>query len=862
MTLDPTQKQKVSYAIPTWLRDEQIKLNIRNVKDRIEPFYEKRDGALAIVCFGPSLNDTWEKIKDFKYVMSCSGAHKFLIERGIIPTYHVDVDPRAHKITLMGEPHKDVEYLLASTVHPKLVEHLKGFNVKLWHVFDPTDNVVLPKGEWMLTGGCGAGVRCITLARFLGFTDLHIFGMDGCEGKTGKHAGEHPNQAKDKMECPYDGVTYFTTPAFLEAARNTFHELDQLKDVTPTFYGEGLVQHMARNWVPNRPKEEILFAFNKGPLISDEMIRLNRELHESHLEYGVGGSKYADVARDLMKKVGGESLLDYGCGKGYLGKALDFPIWEYDPAIEGKAALPRQADVVICVDVVEHVERDKIDNVLLHIAECTKKVAFFSIYSHPAKKTYSDGRNTHLIQEQAWWWLNKLSRFFYIDKDSILDMTPTLNVLCKAKGFAKHQKINIPDLEAPVKIKGTNGSGVRQTPEIPEEFDKRSHKLVLEEWVRMNGWKKGVEIGTFHGMTFFHLLKHCPDLHLTTIDLFEPRMEADKFFDQGGRSYKGDHLPEEYIRIKKEVEERFPDRGTVIKSDSLQYAKNVPDHSLDFVFIDGDHLKEAVKLDITHWLPKVRPGGVICGHDIFMPGVREAVDEMLPGWTEHKQAIWAKVVPEDKTTKILTCIPFSPDKNLGRAYNQIMEGIPEDGWACLLDGDVMFTTGKWHAQLLSAIEKEPEGTFCAMTNRVGPKGQRNGWQRVEIDPDEHDIKVHRKLGAELAEDDSLLDVTEEGKMMAGMMILISKKTWKAIGGFVDGLRGVDYQMHLGIRKAGLKLFCIKGLYVYHWKQGDGKSQVKGTPCADPRNLGRLAKSVGLKIIADPQFADIYRNGEI
>src|SRR6266481_2167623 len=812
-TLDPSQPQKVQYAIPTWLRDEQIKVNIKTIKERIEPYYEPRNEAIAIVCFGPSLNDTWEKIKDFKYVMSCSGAHKFLIEKGIVPTWHVEVDPRQHKITLMGKPHKDVEYLIASTCHPKLLEHLKEFNVKLWHVFDPKDEVILPKGEWMLTGGCGVGVRCVTLSRFLG--------------------------VKESMECPYDGKTYLTTPAFLEAARNTFYELNLLKDVEPTFYGEGLVQHMARNWKPERSDKEILIAFNRPHLISDEMITLNRELHTSHLEYGVGGSKYADIARDLMAKVKGRSLLDYGCGKGYLGKALDFPVWEYDPAVPGKETLPRPADVVICADVLEHVEPDKIDHVIEHISRMTLKSAFFSIYSGPAKKTYSDGRNTHLIQKKSWWWLNKLSSFFTIGKEGIIELEPMLHVLCSPKGKKVVHAPSLPDIHTPVKI-GGNGHKIV----IPDEFDKRSHKLVLEEWVKQNGWTKGVEIGVFHGVTFFHLLKNCPNLHLTGIDVFEPQPHKDEQFDEGGRSYNGDKLPEEYIRIKKEAEERFPERSKVIKSESANYAKNVPDHSLDFVFIDGDHLYESVKLDIVSWLPKIRPGGVICGHDIDMPGVRRAVDEMVEGWTEHKQQIWAKVVPAEQTTKIMICIPYSTDRNLGRAYNQVMEGLPDDGWAALMDGDVMFTTGKWYSQLLDAIKREPEGTFVAVTNRVGPKGKRNGWQRVKIDPDEHDIRIHRKLGESLSENKDLLDVTFESKMCAGMMILISKKTWAKIGGFADGLRGVDYQMHLSIAKAGLKLFCINGLYLYHWKQGDGRSQVKGTPCADPQRLRNLARSIG------------------
>jgi predicted alpha/beta hydrolase family esterase len=52
---------------------------------------------------------------------------------------------------------------------------------------------------------------------------------------------------------------------------------------------------------------------------------------------------------------------------------------------------------------------------------------------------------------------------------------------------------------------------------------------------------------------------------------------------------------------------------------------------LDFVFIDADHKYESVKADIAAWLPKVRPGGHIAGHDYHSdwPGVQKAVDEVL-----------------------------------------------------------------------------------------------------------------------------------------------------------------------------------------------------------------------------------------
>src|SRR5437868_1359028 len=92
------EELNVQYCIPNWLRDEQIKINIAKVKGRIEAVYDLRDEPIALVNFGPSLNDTWEQIRDYKHVMTCSGAHKFCVDHGITPTYHIDVDPRPHKV--------------------------------------------------------------------------------------------------------------------------------------------------------------------------------------------------------------------------------------------------------------------------------------------------------------------------------------------------------------------------------------------------------------------------------------------------------------------------------------------------------------------------------------------------------------------------------------------------------------------------------------------------------------------------------------------------------------------------------------------------------------------------------------------
>lgn len=75
--------------------------------------------------------------------------------------------------------------------------------------------------------------------------------------------------------------------------------------------------------------------------------------------------------------------------------------------------------------------------------------------------------------------------------------------------------------------------------------------------------------------------------------------------------------------------ERVKDYYTAHRMTTLEAAKLYEDHSLDFVFIDAQHTYEAVTEDIKAWLPKVKSGGILAGHDIFHGPVRRAVEEQL-----------------------------------------------------------------------------------------------------------------------------------------------------------------------------------------------------------------------------------------
>ena len=76
------------------------------------------------------------------------------------------------------------------------------------------------------------------------------------------------------------------------------------------------------------------------------------------------------------------------------------------------------------------------------------------------------------------------------------------------------------------------------------------------------------------------------------------------------------------------------ERRFVLREGSPTAASRFADGSLDFVFIDGNHLYEAVCSDIAAWWPKLRSGGLLTGHDYAINrdasgewGVRKAVDE-------------------------------------------------------------------------------------------------------------------------------------------------------------------------------------------------------------------------------------------
>lgn len=149
-------------------------------------------------------------------------------------------------------------------------------------------------------------------------------------------------------------------------------------------------------------------------LISPEYVALNRELHERIPTYGVGGHKWADWVQLFCMSHRIESVLDYGAGKGALAGALEgspFVVHEYDPAIPGKDARPALADLVVCTDVLEHVEPECIWSVLTDITSLSRKAVLLGISCKSSGKLLADGRGAHLLVKPAAWWREVLKGY-------------------------------------------------------------------------------------------------------------------------------------------------------------------------------------------------------------------------------------------------------------------------------------------------------------------------------------------------------------------------------------------------------------------------------------------------------------------
>src|SRR5258708_4465964 len=163
-----------------------------------------------------------------------------------------------------------------------------------------------------------------------------------------------------------------------------------------------------------------------------------------------------------------------------------------------------------------------------------------------------------------------------------------------------------------------------------------------------------LEVGSWKGRSSYILAAICHDrhAHLTCMDSFAGLVVPDyskpqeghprwNLYMTGNGYYHEAFEDKNFIdQIKKNLE-GFDVK--FLKGDSKVLYKKIKDDSLDLCFIDGDHEHPGVDLDLKHFWPKVKKGGIFCGHDYEVGNTIEgAVTEKFgPDKVQNVRTVWS-----------------------------------------------------------------------------------------------------------------------------------------------------------------------------------------------------------------------------
>ena len=160
---------------------------------------------------------------------------------------------------------------------------------------------------------------------------------------------------------------------------------------------------------------------------------------------------FAPIIKEIIKKENINNMIDYGCGKGnFYSKSFDLEgklipplrkFWDieiklYDPCYEKYSKFEKDEtfDLLICIDVLEHIPESDIEWILDRFFKISKKYIFINVACYEAIALLPDGENAHINIQKPIWWLNKLEKYQKNNKE--------MKVICictvKDNGKIKH----------------------------------------------------------------------------------------------------------------------------------------------------------------------------------------------------------------------------------------------------------------------------------------------------------------------------------------------------------------------------------------------------------------------------------------
>ncbi len=143
-----------------------------------------------------------------------------------------------------------------------------------------------------------------------------------------------------------------------------------------------------------------------------DLIDQYRQMHRERA-YGTTSVKKAPYILPYIQLLKPRTVVDYGCGQSSLAELISercgVKATRYDPAIPAYEKRPTgRCDLLINVDVLEHVPEDAIDGVVADMAQLSDN-AIIIVDTRPASTLLPDGRNAHVTLRPVQWWMERLA---------------------------------------------------------------------------------------------------------------------------------------------------------------------------------------------------------------------------------------------------------------------------------------------------------------------------------------------------------------------------------------------------------------------------------------------------------------------
>lgn len=151
----------------------------------------------------------------------------------------------------------------------------------------------------------------------------------------------------------------------------------------------------------------------------------------------------------------------------------------------------------------------------------------------------------------------------------------------------------------------------------------------LAKLIKDNNYSSYAEIGVWDGYTVKYLLRKCKLIKVICVDDYQDNNQFyshERVIKAKEKGMKLDNYPNLFF----------------YNTTSKEASKKVKDNSLDIIFIDANHSYKSIKEDIKLWYPKVRKGGMLCGHSyrIRWLGVMKAVTEKFSYFKLLNDDVW------------------------------------------------------------------------------------------------------------------------------------------------------------------------------------------------------------------------------